>query len=332
MNKKINIGLFGYGCVGKGVYENIQKHFEDQIHVKQICIKHPEKDRGINQAVFTNEPSDLIEDPEIDLIVEAIDDAPAAIRIISDSFSAGRDVVSANKVAIATSLKFLIDLQSASGRTLLYEAAVVAAIPVLRLLETHYSNEPVNSVEGILNGTTNYLLSKMKIEKLSFKEALLQAQQEGFAESDPSLDIEGWDAAYKLVILSAHAFGHLHAPDEVVRNGLPDFLSSRTNDHSAFKCVGSAVNGSYGASLQVGFKRVESSSDFWPVEYQRNAVSINSSIGGINTLLGNGAGSDATASAIIADIFHWKKGFRYEYLKYFEKIRRASYKRKNLQA
>ncbi len=319
-NGKITLGFIGFGCVGQGVYDNIQRYYPSQIEVKRICVKQPGKLRKAPAHLFTYDVSEIINDPDIALTVEATDDARVAEKIISAGLKAGKDLVTANKAAVAQNLEHFVTLQKITGRTLLYEAAAAAAVPVIRVLETQYGQETVESLDGILNGSTNYLLSKMRLKNLSFEEALAEAQQKGFAETDPRLDIDGWDAAHKIVILAAHAFGRIISVDEVRRTTFNDFLESSFNPAKNQKCIASARIEHGRVKCSVDFKDVNFSSPFSQIEYEKNAVNIYSAIGGENLLTGAGAGADATAAAILADIFQWQAGIRYQYQKYSESM------------
>ncbi|MFT6883532.1 MAG: homoserine dehydrogenase, partial [Marinoscillum sp.] len=185
--KNIKIGLFGFGCVGQGLYEtlNNSKNFSGEI--KKICIKNPDKARRLDPKLFTTQAASLLNDPEIDVIVELIDDADAALEIVTKALKNGKSVVTANKKMVAEHLSELVNLQASTGQALLYEGAVCGSIPIIRTLEEYFGHEPLNEVKGIFNGSTNYILTKVFEENLSYEAALLQAQALGFAEADPTL-------------------------------------------------------------------------------------------------------------------------------------------------
>lgn len=319
MSNKINIGLFGLGCVGRGVYNNIEKFYADQINIKKICIKNLEKHTDIDPQLLTTKASDIFDDSSIDLVIELIDNGAEATALIAQSLRSGKDVISANKAAIANSLRFFIDLQNQTGNTLLYEGAVAGAVPVIRLLESHYANEKITGIEGIVNGSTNYLLSKLRLDKLTFEDALAQAQSNGFAESDPSLDIDGWDAGYKLIILAAHAFGDTLSIEEVQRTTFSEFLAQAPDLSKPWKCVAKVTHENENIELSIDFKEEPADSQFTTVEYELNAIKVHSAIAGTNVLYGSGAGANATASAVLSDLFQWKKGFRYDYSKFYQR-------------
>jgi homoserine dehydrogenase len=199
---KLVIGLFGFGVVGESLYKVLAQTPSLQAEVRRVCIKNPEKERNAPAELFTTNADELLNDTAINVIVELTSDPEAAYRIITTGLRKSKAVVSAGKKTIAEHLPELIELQQQYNVPLLYEAACCASIPVIRNLEEYYDNDLLHSISGIVNGSTNYILTRMAAEKLSFTEALKEAQAAGFAEADPSLDIEGKDAVNKLAILA----------------------------------------------------------------------------------------------------------------------------------
>ena len=189
--KTLNIGLFGFGCVGYGLYEVLEKTPTLQTSIKRICVKNPDKKREISESHFTFDKNDLLNDDEINVIVELIDDADAAFEIVSTALKKGKAVVTANKKMIAEHLEELLELQAKYNVPLLYEAACCASIPIIRNLEEYYDNDLLESIEGIINGSTNYILTKTFDEGIGYSEALTRAQELGYAESNPILDTGG---------------------------------------------------------------------------------------------------------------------------------------------
>ncbi|QNR25775.1 homoserine dehydrogenase [Croceimicrobium hydrocarbonivorans] len=307
----ICIGLAGLGCVGQGLYDVVQKHYRDRIDIRRIAVKDPEKERKVPSHLLSTNFETLLSDPEIKVIVECIDDPDAAYELCIQAFKRGKDVISANKQMIAQNLDLLIFHQRNSGQSLLYEAAVAASIPIIRLLESHFEEEEILSIEAILNGTSNYILSKIQLEGLSFKEALAEAKAKGFAESDPSNDLEGKDAAAKAVILAAHAFGKQYRLNQVERTSIDESSSQALEPGLSHKCLALLD----AQSLQIKLSAVAPDSEFNRINYERNAVQVRSAIGGLHFYSGSGAGADATASALLSDLFQWQRGFRYRYSK-----------------
>ena len=196
-HKQLRIGLFGFGVVGEGLYRILQQTPSLKANIVKVCIKHPGKKRNAPEDLFTTDRNELLNDPRINVIVEVINETEPAFQIVRTALKNGKDVVSASKKMLAEHLYELLDLQKETGHSVLYEAAACASIPVIRNLEEYYDNDLLHSMRAIVNGSTNFILTKMFEEKLEFKQALLLAQQLGFAESDPSLDVEGIDAVNK---------------------------------------------------------------------------------------------------------------------------------------
>src|SRR5471030_2342693 len=206
MSKKLNIGLFGFGIVGQGLYDII-KTKNLNLEIIKIAIKDPHKERSLPAHLFTTERDELLNNPGINTIVELINDTEAAFDIVSRALSSGKNVVSSSKKMIAIYLDELIDLQHKHGTSLLYEGAVCGSIPIIRNLEEYYDNELLHGISGIFNGSSNYILSKIFNENMPYEVALKQAQDLGFAETDPIMDVGGYDPKFKLAIATAHAYG-----------------------------------------------------------------------------------------------------------------------------
>ncbi|HSK13972.1 MAG TPA: homoserine dehydrogenase, partial [Phnomibacter sp.] len=219
-HQSLTIGLFGFGVVGEGLYKVMQQTPSLKATIKKVCIKNPGKARQAPGELFTTERDLLLNDPEINVIVEVIDDSVAAFEIVKTALLNGKHVVSASKKMIAEHLPELLELQHTTGRSFLYESAACASIPVIRNLEEYYDNDLLHGIQAIVNGSTNYILTRMFEDKLDYREALLQAQQLGFAESDPRLDVEGYDAVNKWTFLLTHAYGIVTSPDHILFNGI----------------------------------------------------------------------------------------------------------------
>src|SRR5437763_2764763 len=193
-HKQLTIGLFGFGVVGEGIYHVLNQTPSLNASINKVCIKYPEKKRNADASLFTTDYNEILNDPEINLVVELIDDSEEAYKIVTTALKNKKVVVSANKKLIAEHLSELLHLQREYDTSFLYEAAVCGSIPIIRNLEEYYDNDLLQSICGIVNGSTNYILTKIIDEGLTYKEALQNAQQLGFAESNPSLDVEGIDA------------------------------------------------------------------------------------------------------------------------------------------
>lgn len=318
--KQLNIGLFGFGVVGTGLYKVLNQTPSLNATIKKVCIKHPEKKREAPAPLFTTDADVLLQDESINVIVELIDDADAAFYIVSTALASGKAVVSANKKMIAEHLPELLELQKKHGTPFLYESACCASIPVIRNLEEYYDNDLLQALSGIVNGSTNYILTKIAEERLSFEEALLQAQAEGFAESNPELDVNGIDAVNKLSILLTHAYGIVAHPQEIVHTGIQnlhhyDNVFAREKGYQV-KLVAQAkklVNGKVAAFVLPQF--IEKDSQLYNVRQEYNGVILESGFADKQFFYGKGAGSFPTASAVLSDISALRYDYKYEYKK-----------------
>lgn len=322
MSNKINIGLFGFGVVGEGLYRALQQTPALNALIKKVVIKHPEKKRSAPTSLFSIDPNDILADESINVVVELIDDADAAYQIITTALLKGKSVVSANKKCIANHLQELLELQQSTGSTLLYEAAACASIPVIRNLEEYYDNDLLLGVKGIINGSTNYILSRMTKDGLDFNHALSLAQQLGFAESDPSLDVDGTDAINKLTILLLHSYGIVTNPKQLLHTGIQNIaaadISIAKEKNWQVKLIAGAVklkSGRVNAFVLPQF--VPASSLLFNVHEEYNGALIQSGLADEQFFYGKGAGSFPTASAVLSDISALRYNYKYEYKKYY---------------
>lgn len=320
-NEKLIIGLFGFGVVGEGIYKVLLQTPSLRAEIKRICIKHPEKRREADPVLFTTEYSAILDDPAINLVVELIDDADEAFVIVGAAMKKGKAVVSANKKMIAEHLLALLELQKETGVSFLYEAACCGSIPIIRNLEEYYDNDLLQSICGIVNGSTNYILTKMIDEGLSYEKALDGAQSGGFAESNPSLDVEGVDAANKLSILLLHAYGIMSHPREHLYKGItqlhPTDMAYASEKGYRVKLTAQArklKTGGIAAFVLPQFIRPES--QLFSVKNEYNGVELESQLADKQFLYGKGAGRYPTSSAVLSDIAALRYQYRYEYKKW----------------
>ena len=321
-HKQLTIGLFGFGVVGEGLYKVLQQTPSLKANIKKVCIKNYSKKRNAPASLFTTDKDDLLNDRDINVIVEVIDDADAAFEIVKTALLNGKDVVSASKKMIAEHLPELLELQEQTGRSFLYESAACASIPVIRNLEEYYDNDLLHSIKAIVNGSTNFILTKIFEEGLDFKEALLLAQQAGFAESNPKLDVEGYDAVNKWTFLLTHAYGVTEGPDHILFNGIQNIHLRDAETASArkqeIKLVAQAQklkNGKVAAFVLPQFIKQDDHLAFVKNEY--NGVVIESGFSDKQFFYGKGAGSFPTASAVLSDISALRYGYKYEYKKLY---------------
>ena len=321
-HKNLTIGLFGFGVVGEGLYRILQQTPSLKATIKKVCIKHPDKKRNAPSEIFTTDKNVLLNDPEINVIVEVINETDAAFEIVSTALKNGKDVVSSSKKMLAENMPEILGLQQKTNLAVLYEAAACASIPIIRNLEEYYDNDLVQSIKAIVNGTTNFILTKMFEEKLDFKQALLLAQQEGFAETDPSLDVEGFDALNKWSILLNHSYGIVEPPESIVFTGVQNIHHKDADvareKHFEIKLVAQAKklrNGELAAFVLPQFVNQTDQLAFVKNEY--NGVVIESSFSDKQFFYGKGAGSLPTGSAVLSDISALRYDYHYEYKKLY---------------
>ncbi|MDI1233957.1 MAG: homoserine dehydrogenase [bacterium] len=318
--KNINIGLFGFGCVGFGLYEVLLKTPGLKANINKICVKDKNKSRPIDAGYFTYDKDELLNDESINTIVELIDDADAAFEIVKTALMKGKAVVTANKKMIAEHFTELLELQKKYKVPLLYEAAVCASIPVIRNLEEYYDNDLLESLEGIVNGSTNYILTKTSEDNISYADALLDAQKKGYAESNPILDTGGFDAKYKLLILLAHAFGIVLNPEEIFNIGIDKIsdleLKYAREKGYKIKLVAHAFKtGLNTVSAFVAPRFVQAKDKLFQVDDVYNGVVLETVFTENQFFLGKGAGAYPTASAVLSDISALSYNYQYEYKK-----------------
>jgi len=323
MSKKLNIGLFGFGVVGQGLYDIIETK-NLNLEIVKIAIKNPDKKRSLPPHLFTTDRDEILNNPEINTIVELINDTEAAFEIVSRALSSGKNVVSASKKMIATYLNELIELQNKYGTSLLYEGAVCGSIPIIRNLEEYYDNELLHSISGIFNGSSNFVLSKGYLENLDYDTALKQAQDLGFAETDPTSDVGGFDAKYKLVIAASHAYGVIVKPEDVLNIGIQNLSASDLQYAREKKLkiklvpVAKELDERH-VTLFVLPKFVNETEFLYNVEYEYNGVIVQAAFADQQFFFGKGAGGHPTGSAVLSDIAALRYDYQYEYKKAKEK-------------
>ncbi len=318
MRKQLTIGLFGFGCVGTGLYEVLNQTSLLQARIKHIVVKDASKKRQIDASYFSYDSEVILGDAEVNVVVELINDSDAAYVIVKRALESGKHVVSANKKLIALHLEELIALAKANNVSFLYEAAVGGSIPIIRNLEEYYNNDSLSSINGIVNGTTNYILTKTG-EGQSFDDALKTAQDLGFAELDPTSDVDGFDAKYKLVLLLKHAFGYTAKTEQVWNYGIRQL---KTWDATYAREKGCKIKllafGTRVDDQVVGFVAphlIPANHFAYNVENEFNAVVVEALFSDRQLFLGKGAGSYPTASAVLSDISALQFDYAYEYRK-----------------
>lgn len=318
MNKELKIGLIGFGCVGSGLYEVLNKSGLIDAKISKIVVKDRNKKRTLLEDAYSFDVDDVLTDPSINVVVELIDNSEDAFEIVKRAICAGKDVVSANKKMIAEHLNELIELARSNNVSFLYEGAVAGSIPIIRNLEEYYNNDSLTSLEGIVNGTTNYILTKSN-DGISYKEALAQAQELGFAESNPTLDVDGFDSKFKLVLLLKHAFGLTVEPNRLFNLGIRH-ISEQTVAYAKEKGYRIKL---FSRAEKIGNKVVgfvaphfiQDTHFAYGVSNEFNAVILEGLFSDQQLFIGKGAGSHPTASAVLSDISALKFNYKYEYRK-----------------
>ena len=318
----IKVGLFGLGIVGEGIVNVISKAKNANAEIKRICVRDSSKPRGVDvkKDIITENRYEILDDPEINLIVEVINDPDAAFEIVSEALKRGISVVSGSKTMIARHLPELIELQRKHNASLLYDASSCGSIPVIRNLEEYYDNDLLIEVKGILNGSSNYILSRVFDHNENYNDALQTAIDLGFAEADPSFDIEGYDSLYKLIIITVHALGVYIAPQDIFTYGIThisDFDINYTKEKRVkIKLVAQVVKISDSRfTMFVMPEFVTKSRYIYSVDDEYNGVVIRGECYDRQFMFGKGAGSLPTASSILSDMVAHHHGYRYEYKK-----------------
>lgn len=310
----IKIALLGLGTVGSGVLKIIkdnQKKIKqtsgEEIIIKKAFVRNIEKHKNMADTVeLTTDFTDILNDSEIKIVVELIGGLHPTKEYITEALKSGKNVVTANKDLMATYGSELISIAAKNKCDLMYDASVAGGIPILRTIRKSYAGDIISEIQGIINGTTNYILSQMGENGLNYDEALKKAQELGFAEADPTNDVMGKDAAYKIVILSKFAFG--------TKIGVDDFTIEGINNLQAFdieqakkmgytiKLIGIAKNINDKLFVEVAPCLLPENSIMAHIKNEINALQIKSQSLGTAVFTGPGAGSSATASSVMSDV------------------------------
>ena len=322
-DKNISIGLFGFGCVGQGLYDVLNHSEGLKATIAKICVKDKTKKRRIDASYFTYDKNEILKGGSLNVIVELIDNSEEAFSIVKDALSNGVNVVTANKKMLAEHFRELYKLQTRNNVALIYEGSAGGSIPIIRNLEEYYDNELLSSVKGILNGTCNYILTRMELEKRDYADVLEDAKSNGFAETDPWLDVAGFDTKFKTLLLTIHAFGIVLNPDDIFNTGIQnisydDILYAKQRN---LRIKMLAVSHKVGDKFRVyAFPHfVSADSELFNVNYEYNAVEVEGAYSCKQTFVGKGAGSHPTGSAVLSDI----SALRYDYKYGYNKLKKA---------
>ena len=323
MNKQIQVGILGFGTVGSGVIRILKDHNAkirqvtgEEISVKKVLVRDIEKNRGkISEGIqLTTNEDEVLADPEIDVILEVMGSIDSAKMYITKALKAGKHVVTANKDLIALHGNELVALAKENQCDLYYEASVAGGIPILRTIVDSLASDNIQQVMGIVNGTTNFMLTKMTNEHQSYEEALKEAQELGFAESDPTNDVDGIDAARKMVILTRLAFGMNVELDQIETKGIRNLKSVDIETARKLgyriKLIGTAEENNGGVSVSVGPILVPEAHPLASVQNENNAVFVVGAAVGETMFYGPGAGELPTATSVVSDLITVAKNIR----------------------
>lgn len=312
----VKIGILGVGTVGASVAAILEANADiiearagKRIVVKTGVVKNLSKDRGVS-IVLSDNPSDVIDDPEIDIVVELMGGIEGPYALVKRALENGKAVVTANKALLAY---HRYELQEIAGNIpLMYEASTAGGIPVIGALRNGLAANHIESIQGIMNGTTNYMLTKMIQEGAQYDEILKEAQDLGYAEADPTFDVGGFDASHKLLILASIAYGIDAKPEDILIEGIEHITQTDVAFAKEFgyeiKLLGIAKKAAKGIELRVHPTMIPQRSMIAKVDGVMNAVSVVGDRVGETMYYGAGAGGDATASAVIADIVDIVRG------------------------
>jgi len=315
MKKQVNIGLIGFGVVGSGTLSLLKNHKKEvesrvgaRVKIRWICSRHKKKSRLIDKSIKqTKNWRDVINDPEVDCVIELVGGTDPARRIVLSALKAGKHVITANKVILSKYWNEIFNTAIRKKRLVYYEAAVGGGVPVIQALNEGLAGNEVTKITGILNGTTNFVLSRMQETGAKFQEALEEARAAGFAEADPSFDIDGVDTAQKISILGSLATGTWIPPGKVYCEGIRkiqalDFRFVERQLNSTVKLLGIAEKTVRGWVFRVHPTLIHKSHPFANVRNEYNAVILHGNAVGDVMLYGKGAGKYPTSSAVLSDI------------------------------
>jgi len=308
--KKHKIGMIGLGTVGAGVFKTLRSF--DNVELTKICVKNMNKKRNIewfDNSILTDNAYDIINDEEIEILVEVIGGVEPAWEYISNAIKNGKHIVTANKELLAKKGKELFDLAEKYNKVVLYEAAIAGGIPLIMPLKTIMAGNKINKIQAILNGTTNYILTKMDVKGASYDDVLKEAQELGYAETDPTGDVEGYDAAYKITTLATVAFKQRININEVYREGItkirPEDMKQVNELGYKIKLVAQGIlDDNNKADVRVHPMLVPNDSILAHIDYVTNAVGLSGFPIGDILLSGPGAGEFPTASSVVGDILN----------------------------
>lgn len=306
--KKIKIGLIGLGTVGSGVYKTLKDN--DNVEIVQIAVRDISKPRnieGLDETLLTSNAQDVVNNPEIEIVAELVGGIYPAFDLIKTALNNGKHIVTANKELLAKHGEELFNIAESNNCVVLYEAAIAGGIPIIMPIKTILAGNKIHKVEAILNGTTNYILTKMDVQGASYEDVLKESQELGYAEADPTGDVEGFDAAYKITTLATLAFRKRICLDNVYREGISkirakDMMAANELGYKIKLIASARIDDNGVADVRVHPMLISKKSTLAHIDYVTNAVSLSGKPMGNITLSGPGAGEMPTASSVVGDI------------------------------
>ena len=306
--EKIKIGLIGLGTVGSGVYKSVQ-NFNENIEIVKIAVRNINKPRSIEvpKEKLTDNPYDIVNNPEIDVVVELMGGVEPTWDYIKTALKNGKHIVTANKELLAKKGEELFNLSEEHNCVVLYEAAIAGGIPIITPIKTILAGNKIHNIQAILNGTTNYILTKMDSDGASYEDVLKEAQDLGYAEADPTSDVEGFDAAYKITTLATIAFNSRIKYENVYREGITkvrkeDIKKANELGYKIKLIASATIDENNNADVRVHPMLVSKKTMLAHINYVTNAVALNGYPIGDILLSGPGAGESPTTSSVMGDI------------------------------
>lgn len=316
--KKTNVAILGFGVVGSGVYKVINENKKlietrlekltnrkQTVNIKRILVKDIGKYDGNLQSIMTEDIEEILEDESITIVCELIGGNGTSVNYIKKSIDSGKHIVTANKMAIFTKYEELIDYSKSKGVRIKYEASVAGSVPIIKVVEESLIGDEIYEVSGILNGSTNYISTKIS-EGLSYDEAFSLANEKGYLEADPSLDISGYDSMYKLGILGNLIYGEFPKEEDINRAGIDSIEAKDINlakeKGEKIKLVGRIINEDGNIKYSVKPEFVDDNNPLFRVDGSSNGILLKCRNAGEIFLSGPGAGSEETAVSVVADI------------------------------
>jgi len=303
---KQKVGIIGRGVVGRALIDQIDNL--NEFEVAGVAIKNTTKHRDLPNKWKVNNPMELIDKDEVDIIMEAINNGDDGLSYALNTLEKGKTYITASKKMVAENLTVLQRAEEKGGGKLFYEAAVGGAIPIIRTLKEHFRGEPVSEVRGILNGSCNYILSRMYEENVDFEIALKEAQRKGFAETDPSADVDGFDTMHKAILIAFTLNGS--KPDfsrikvEGIRSVSLQEVEQAKKRKEKIKLIASIKESQGKYSIDIRPTLVSEGDDFYSIDREMNAAVVSGLYSGSILLKGAGAGGNPTASAMVGDLLN----------------------------